>query len=231
MRNNIPKGYLAFQHLKYIPAYERFQWVNSKVVDKVLSHFLKPPNRGRRGYDKVWMFKWRIYKQITGCRYRDLESMTGIDYSTFIKFRKRLSIQNWFKNIVNELSSDLTRKIEEFNLIIDSSFIETYSKHDEQGSEYNGYKQKNGFKLHQIIDYKTRLPILQAVTPGARADIVWGLKLIRAAPSDWNIKGVLADKAYDADELVMTIRSKWKRAKIGIQVRKTNHEKVCGRPE
>ena len=231
MSKHTPKGYLAFQHLKYIPTYARFQWLNSKVVDKVLFLFLKPSTKGRRGYDKTWMFKWLIYKQITGCRYRDLESMTGVDYTTFIKFRQRLSVQEWFRNIFNELINKLTPEIKDFNLIIDSSFVQTYSKHDEQGSEYFGYKQKNGFKLHQMIDYKTRLPVLQYATPGARADVVWGLKLIRAAPKDWNVKGVLADKAYDADELVMTARNKWKGIKVGIQVRRTSHLKVTGKPE
>lgn len=43
----------------------------------------------RRGYDKVLMFRWLMYRQVMGCSYRDLESMTGIDHSTFIKFRKR----------------------------------------------------------------------------------------------------------------------------------------------
>ena len=231
MSKHTPKGYLAFQHLKYIPAYERFQWLNSKVVDKVLSQFLKPPTRGRKGYDKVWMFKWLIYKQITGCRYRDLESMTGVDHTTFVKFRKRLSLTLWFKNIFEILISEIIQKKKNLNLVLDSSFVQTYSKRQEQGSEYFGYKQKNGFKLHQIIDYKTRLPMLQFCTPGARADVIWGLKLIRAAPEDWSVKGILADKAYDADELVMTAKNKWKGVKVGIPVRQTSHLKVTGKPE
>src|SRR3989338_2231516 len=177
------------------------------------------------------MFKWLIYKQITGCIYRDFESMTGVDYTTFIKFRQRLSVQEWFKNIFNELINKLTSEIKDFNLIIDSSFVQTYSKRQEQGSEYFGYKQKNGFKLHQIIDYKSRLPVLQYATSGARADVVWGLKLIRAAPKGWDVKGILADKAYDADLLVMTAKNKWKGIKVGIPVRRTSHLKVTGRPE
>jgi hypothetical protein len=109
--------------------------------------------------------------------------------------------------------------------------VETYSKRDEIGSEYFGYKEKNGFKLHQMIDYETRLPIIQMCTPGARADIVWGLKLIRAAPSEWRVSGILADKAYDAAELVGTVRSQWKNAKIGVPVRHTGHLKRTGIPE
>ena len=32
-----------------------------------------------------------MYKQLMGCSYRDLESMTDIDYTTFIKFAKQYS--------------------------------------------------------------------------------------------------------------------------------------------
>jgi len=50
--------------------------------------------------------------------------------------------------------------MEKLHLILDSSFVETYSGHDEEGSEYFGYKKKNGFKLHQIIDIsKAKMPI------------------------------------------------------------------------
>jgi hypothetical protein len=38
----------------------------------------------------VTMFLWLMYKKVMQCSYRDLESITGIEYSTFIKFRKRL---------------------------------------------------------------------------------------------------------------------------------------------
>jgi len=110
-------------------------------------------------------------------------------------------------------------------LILDSSFVETYSKKDEIGSEYSGYKEKNGFKLHQIIDYKTRLPLLQASTPGARADVVWGLKLIRAAPKFWDAKGLLADKAYDAEYLVEETKRKWEKIKVGIPIRQVRLSK------
>ena len=110
-------------------------------------------------------------------------------------------------------------------MILDSSFVETYSKKDEIGSEYSGYKEKNGFKLHQIIDYKTRLPLLQASTPGARADVVWGLKLIRAAPKFWDAKGLLADKAYDAEYLVEETKRKWEKIKVGIPIRQVRLSK------
>lgn len=165
------------------------------------------------------------------CSYRDLESMTGIDYSTFIKFRQRLSVAHWFQAIFKKLTREATQSAPSLKLILDSSFVESYSGHQEQGSEYNGYKKKNGYKLHQIIDFQTRLPIAQIATPGARADITWGLHLIRAIPRNWQIQSLTADKAYDAEELVDYMHTTWKMAKVGIQVRKTNQEKVAGHAE
>ena len=170
------------------------------------------------------MFKWLIYKQLTACSYRDLETMTGVDYSTFVKFRQRLITKFQFPAIFKKLINDIVSNLKDLTLILDSSFVETYSRHDEEGSEYSGYKQKNGFKLHQAIDYKTRLPLVQFCTAGARADIVWGGNLIRAAPKSWKVKEVLADKGYDAEQFVHGIKLKWRKSKVGIPLRNLVHK-------
>ena len=207
-----------------IPVYARFQWLNHPRVTHILSKFLKPPKRGRKGYDKVLMFRWLLYRQLMNCSYRDLESMSGIDHSTFVKFRKRLLHAHWFPHIFAVLTSSIAASRQNITAILDSSFVETYSGRDEDGSEYSGCKQNNGFKLHQIIDFRTRLPLLQTATPGARADIVWGEHLIRGAPRSWNVRGVLADKAYDGWKFVAEIKRKWRTARVGIPVRRTIHE-------
>lgn len=98
-------------------------------------------------------------------------------------------------------------------------------KHNERGSEYNGYKEKNGFKLHQIIDWKTRLPLRQIATPRARSDVRLGHHLVGRAPPDWNITGFLGDRAYDDLKLVAKLRQKWKGVRVGIPVRRTVHER------
>gem|GEM_PF-4031395 len=46
-----------------IPSFPRFQWLNHPKVIEVLERFLKPPQRGRKEYDKVLMFRWLIWKQ------------------------------------------------------------------------------------------------------------------------------------------------------------------------
>ena len=209
-----------------IPCYQRFQWLNSDIIAKTLAKFLKPNSKGRKGYDKIWMFKWLIYKYLMNCSYRDLESMTSIDYSTFIKFRKRLIRKLWFPRIFKQLVDVVVSKRGSLSLLIDSSFVQTYSKHDERGSEYSGFKEKTGFKLHSVIDYKTRLPLLQTTTGGARSDIILGRNLIRGAPKKWKKKVdmVAADKGYDAEDFVLQIRRKFKNAKVAIPPRLMNQK-------
>ena len=214
-----------------IPVFSRFQWLNHPRVINILRQFLKPPLVGRKGYDKVLMFRWLIYKQLMGCSFRDLESVSGgIDHSTFVKFRKRLLKTNWFSKIFSILSSAIAVNLTSITAVIDSSFVETYSKRDELGSEYNGYKEKNGFKLHQIIDWKTRLPLKYVVTPGARSDVILGHHLIRGSPQEWKVKGFLGDKAYDDWKLVTRLKQKWKRIRVGIPVRKTPYERKAPIP-
>lgn len=211
-------------HYYHILTYPRFQWINHPYVVALLSRFLKPPKRGRKGYNKVLMFRWLMYKQLMQCSYRDLEGVSGIDYSTFIKFRKRLITQRWLPYVSRILSRTFAQLLPSITGILDSSFVETYSKHDEQGSAYSGYKKKNGFKTHQIIDFKTRLPLIQTATHGARADIKEGERLVERAPPSWNVDGFLADKAYDGWEFVSDIKQKWKGVRVGIPVRRTLHE-------
>ena len=207
-------------YYKIIPVFQRFQWLNHPQAANLLSKFLKPSKRGRKGYDKALMFRWLIYRQLMSCSYRDLESVSGIDYSTFIKFKKRLINQFWFPKVFQVLSSIVAENLSSITAIIDSTFVQTYSKRDEEGSEYFGYKEKNGFKLHQMIDWKTRLPILQFATPGARSDIRWGANLIRAAPKHWRLKEFTADKAYDGINFVKDIALKFPGIRICIPMRK-----------
>lgn len=190
-----------------------------------------PSRSGRKGYDKVLVICWLMYKQTHGCTYRDLESMSGIDHSTFIKFRQRLMQKSWFPDVFQRLVDWLISRSTNLQLIIDSSFVETYSKKDEAGSEYFGFKEKNGFKLHQVIDFETRLPLVQECTPGARSDVVLGRRLITQIPAEWPVSAVLADKGYDSDDLVVMTKMKWQDAEVAIPMRRTNQEKRTEKAE
>ena len=98
--------------------------------------------------------------------------------------------------------------------LLDSSFVETYSKHKEKGAEYSGFKKKTGFKLHSLIDFDLRLPLRQLATGGARHDITIGKQLIRGSPKRWPVEALSADKGYDGCEFVMMVFRKWKGIKI-----------------
>ncbi len=197
----------------------------------MLRRFLVPKKKGRKGYGSVLLCRWLMAKWCMRMTYRDLESMSGIDYSTFIKFRKRLMASAILPEIFASLRDALVANLDMLNLIIDSSFVQTYSKHHEAGSEYNGHKEKNGFKVHAMIDHDTRLPVLQIATPGARADVTLAHEIVNRAPPDWPVRSLAADKGYDSEKLVSEIKTKWKRVRVAIPLRRTNQEKVAGHPE
>src|ERR1700722_17640564 len=180
--------------MQHIPAWARFQWLNHPRLRRVLEPHFRYKGKGRRGYDKTTLFLWLMYKQLHRCTYRDLESVSGIDYSTFIKFRARTKKR--LPYLFGALTHLARIRLPRLNLIIDSSFVETYSKHDEEGSGYSGYKEKNAYKTHEIIDYATRLPLLQTVTPGNVADITAGKALVSRALPSLPVRSCAADKGY-----------------------------------
>jgi len=206
---------------KHIPNCAGFQWINNQKIIELLVNALPYAGTGRRGYGKELLLRWLIYKQRSGCTYRDLESTSGIDYSTFIKFRQQLQTNRWleyyFQAVAHTFASD--RKL---TLVIDSSFVEQYARNKESGAEYSGYKRKTGFKTHQIIDFKTRLPLATITTGGARADIMLAKQIVKSLPKGWRVKAFLGDKGYDGLELVQQIRHKWPGVKVSIPVRRTN---------
>ena len=158
------------------------------------------------------------------CTYRDLEGISSIDYSTFIKFRQRLISKRWLAKTFRTLIDGIVSRGKSLFLVLDSSFVETYSKRKEKGAEYSGFKKKIGFKLHQIIDYHTRLPLRQISTGGARSDIVLGKHLIRGSPRNWKVTALAADKGYDGTDFVNKVYQRWKDIQIAIPLRKTNQE-------
>src|SRR6267143_3804903 len=101
-----------------IPVFARFQWLNSPQVVDILSRFLAPKPRGRRGYNKTLLFRWLVYKQLMRCSYRDPESMSGIDYSTFIKFKKRLMASFFLPKMFEIFVAELVTQTKDLRLIV-----------------------------------------------------------------------------------------------------------------
>lgn len=206
---------------KNIPVFARFQWLNNKRVFVLVARAFPYAGTGRRGYDNVLLFRWLLYKHGVGCTYRDVESMSGIHHTTLIKFRRKLQTHGHLERLFQAIVQAVTEE-RDLTLIIDSSFVEQYARKPERGAEYSGYKRQTGFKAHEIIDFRTRLPLAKIVTGGARADVTLAYQLVRHLPDEWNVSAFLGDKGYDSTELVQQVRHKWHNAQVSIPVRKTN---------
>jgi len=193
-------------------------------VQATLGKFLQPNPRGRKGYGKILLFLWLLWKQISGCTYRDLESMRGIDYSTFIKFKTRLAQEGWFAKVFGDLLDWLVSWIGPLGLALDSTFVPTYSGKQEPGSKYSGYKEDFGFKLHTFIDCRARLPLAIRTSNGSCHDIVGGKELVGMSPPNWKVGFLTADKGYDGEEFVELVRHHWQKTKICIPLRRMRNE-------
>lgn len=178
---------------------------------------------GRIGYSKEEVFKWLLVKKVTNWAYRNLTDLTGISHQTFIRrnqqFLEGNVYQKFFQQlIVQAVQSGLIRGVK---VALDSSFVATYSKRREIGSEgWNGFKKSFGFKLHVLIDVETRFPIALIVTNGLAADGTLAIPLLKKAKRYLKKQGyVLADKGYDDTDIVNWI-VKMLKSKAGIPMRK-----------
>jgi hypothetical protein len=183
---------------------------------------------GRPGYDKETLFFWLLMKKVTNWDYRTIASMAGVSHPTLIR------ANNYFlrKNIYEKVLIDLVKKAYKRGLIIgryvamDSSFVHTFSKKGELGSEgWNEYKEGFGFKMHLLIDCETKFPIALCITNGLANDMTLAIPLLKKARYWLKQCGyVLADKGYDWGDLVNWIVKKLK-AKAGIPIKRTNRGK------
>jgi DDE family transposase len=183
---------------------------------------------GRRGYDKEILLGWLLIKKATNWDYRTIASMAGLSHPTLIRandvFLKR--------HVYERVMIDCVRKAYKKGLIrgkyvaMDSSFVHTFSKKGEVGSEgWNEFKQGYGFKLHLLIDAETKFPIAICITNGLSADSTLAIPLLKKARY-WlkRCDYVLADKGYDWGDLVNWIAQKL-HAKAGIPIKKTRKGK------
>ena len=178
---------------------------------------------GRPGFDKERLFGWLLVKKVTNWDYRTIASMASVSHPTLLRANNLFLQKHVYEKIMIALVKHAYRKgliVGKF-VAMDSSFVHTFSKKGELGSEgWNEYKEGFGFKLHLLIDCETKFPIALCLTNGLANDMTLAIPLLKKAiPWLRKTKYVLADKGYDWGDLVNWIVKKLK-AKAGIPIKK-----------
>jgi Transposase DDE domain len=196
-----------------------------KLCEKTVSeHFVG----GRPGYDKEILFGWLLVKKVTNWDYRTVASMAGVSHPTLMRANKLFLEKHIYEKVIIALVKKAYKQglIHGTYVAIDSSFVHTFSKKGEIGSEgWNEFKEGYGFKLHLLIDSETKFPMALCITNGLAADMTLAIPLLKKARY-WlkRTKYVLADKGYDWGDLVHWIGEKL-HAKAGIPIKKVRRGK------
>jgi transposase len=185
----------------------------------------KPFIGGRIGHDLELLFLLLLMKKVTNWSYRTIAEMGSVSHSTLVranaKFLKRGVYAKFFVHLVKAAYKN--GLIKGKFVAMDSSFVRTFSKKQEVGSEnWNGFKKAYGFKLHLLIDTETKMPIALIIGNGIAHDGTLAVPLLKKARA-WlkKVGYVLADKGYDDGDIVKWITGELK-AKAGIPMRKKN---------
>jgi len=183
---------------------------------------------GRKGYDKETLFRWLLVKKVLNWDYRVIASMAGVSHPTLLRanalFLRNHVYEKVFTNLVKQ--GYKTQLIHGKYVAMDSSFVHTFSKKGEEGSEgWNGHKEGFGFKLHILVDTETKFPLAVKITNGLANDMTLAIPLLIQARY-WlrKTKYVLADKGYDWGDLVNWIVRKL-HAKAAIPIKRNKYGK------
>ncbi len=178
---------------------------------------------GRPGYNKELLFVLLLIKKVTNWSFRDVAEMGGISHSTLVRandfFLRKRVYEKYFAHLVHIAYKK--GLIPGRLVAMDSSFVKTFSKKQELGSEnWNEHKQAYGFKLHLLVDCQTKFPIALVIGNGIAHDSTLAIPLLAKAKKYLKKEGyVLADKGYDSQDIVNWINKMLKR-KAGIPIRK-----------
>lgn len=211
-------------------------WVKLPEKVQYLSHFSNPLVQklsqkslseqfigGRPGYDKELLFGWLLVKKVMNWDYRTIASMAGVSHPTLMRANKMFLEKGIYQKVFVELVKTAYKKklIQGRFVAMDSSFVHTFSRRGELGSEgWNEWKKAYGFKLHLLIDCETKFPIALIVTNGLAHDSTLAIPLLKKARHWLKKTGyVLGDKGYDFGDLVNWI-VKVVHAKAGIPIKK-----------
>lgn len=183
---------------------------------------------GRNGYDKETLFGWLLIKKVTNWDYRTIASMASVSHPTLIRANDLFLKKHLYEKVMISLVKQAYKQglIKGTFIAMDSSFVHTFSRRGELGSEgWNGFKEAFGFKLHLLIDAETKFPIALCITNGVANDMTLAIPLLKKARYWLKRTGyVLADKGYDWGDLVNWIVQKL-HAKAGIPIKKVNKGK------
>lgn len=180
---------------------------------------------GRPGYNREILFSLLLVKKVTNWSYRTIAEMAEVSHSTLVRansfFLRRKVYEKFFVHLVGKAY----RKglINGKYVAMDSSFVHTFSKHGEFGSEgWNEFKEAYGFKLHLLIDCQTNFPIALCITNGLAHDCTLAIPLLSKAKRYLKTAGyIVADKGYDDGNIIDWIINETE-AKAGIPIRKKN---------
>lgn len=178
---------------------------------------------GRPGYHKELLFLLLLIKKVTNWSFRDVADMGGVSHSTLVRansfFLKKHIYEKYFTHLVSTAYKN--GLIAGTYVAMDSSFVKTFSKKQELGSEgWNEHKKAYGFKLHLLVDCQTKFPIALIVGNGLAHDSTLAIPLLKKAKKWLKKEGyVLADKGYDSQDIVHWINKMLER-KAGIPIRK-----------
>lgn len=183
----------------------------------------KPFIGGRIGHNKELLFLLLLMKKVTNWSYREVAEIGGVSHSSLVRANEKFLRKEVYAKFFIHLVKIAYRKglINGRFVAMDSSFVKTFSKKQEEGSEnWNGFKKAYGFKLHLLIDAETKMPIALIIGNGVASDGTLAVPLLKKArPWLKRVGYVLADKGYDDTDIVNWI-AKELQAKAGIPMRR-----------
>lgn len=183
---------------------------------------------GRPGYDKELLFFLLLMKKVTNWSYRTVAEMGNVSHSTLVRANTYFLEKHIYEKFFLHLVHQAYRKglICGTYVALDSTFVQTFSKKQEIGSEgWNGFKDGFGFKLHLLVDCETKFPIALCITNGNASDNTLAIPLLKKAKKWLKKHGyVVADKGYDDGKIVNWIVKELE-SKAGIPIKKVNRGK------
>lgn len=95
---------------------------------------------GRPGYEKETLFGWLLVKKVTNWDYRTIASMAGVSHPTLIRANDLFLKKHLYEKVMVSLVKQAYKQelIKGKYVAMDSSFVHTFSKRGEVGSEGQG---------------------------------------------------------------------------------------------